>query len=1314
MNATSKIQPSKTTPDLQLAFDVGHSSIGWAVLQSRTGVAPVSNINILGCGSVVFRADDCLASSRRAYRRQRRHIRSTKQRIARMKLVLRQIGALTKKELDQPGCAWPWLLAARVLRGGKLLTWPELWDVLRWYAHNRGYDGNRRWSAAEAEAQKEDSEKEANARSLMGKYGTSSMAETFCAMSGLDPLGKKKSTNLPGDKRPKGQNAAFPREVVESEVRKILQAHADKLKGMDEKLERALLGKDSNDKTAWQEIPCPDLKLPKRYEGGLLFGQLVPRFDNRIISICPVTFAKTYEGKIASGENHDEAVRRALVAAKVPTKKSREFLEYRWAMLLGNIQVAATKNAPTRKLNADERNKVHQQMLAKGFLTATELEKAVMDTSKSEYTNSDATFKVTPDAEEALVLNPVAKYLATNELALLIWPSLPSRLQKRLRGQLRQGKSIRLSKIREILSKPEFGGTTKFFDDAIQKYVSDEALKLALASKKRKGKPADKEKKLPTFEKMLERSLKANLPPGRAPYHRKVLIQAKNEIFAGFDPRKKKQNKLTQTPDRFEMAEEKEADGCLVVTDSMQRISLGRHLTTENTEAEYQAWCQKWLSHPQNKKRYQQAKEHGEEILQQAFDDMRADKWLASQTNNHLVRHRLLILERLLADIIKDKKFAVGDKTRIGKIAIEVARDLLAFSGMAKKDIGSDTKGVLGSIKAQHYRVKDWLEDALKGSQWESAINGKLIWKGKVADDLGRQCPYTGMEIHPADLASGAMDVDHIIPKAQRLTNAMEAVVVTYKQINAMKSARTSWQFINECGGQKVPGTNFELRRLAGPNGFEQFVKNLKTHGSGKAASDGKDGEDSDDKKGRKLNPMYLPGTKKKHPDYIRRKKRKGFLLVKKYDKDKESFTPRDLTVTSHINRLTQQALLKNLPHLGPENIVAIPGTVTGTLRDAKGWRLLGCLQAACGDEVMREITIKDNKTGEPKQIKVVKPKGEIRNITHLHHAVDACALGLMAQFIPKDGKLWELLALKELTDAEKQLWEKSAEEYKWKGYPLTELFTICEITGDDERQSPDPDRKWRLEPKTDDRNRARMNRIKEQIRQHLVEKRVVQHIPADMSGMPTKETVWRVFDSNDAHSNSQRIKKWLIERDVAIPDSGDSTVLITRRKRRGANVDEDSGGKVFHETKTWTWVYDEVAKTKVLGLPDIKGGKLIDDNFGMALYPNAPKGSQFKPIRFFKVWQEIRKLPKTADGKFPEILRRGQIIKFERGRYVGKFWRVLGIEENGKIRFFAPDFTRRVDKPQNHERVMVTSLLRDGIKIVRTPLTGVPCPTTS
>ena len=293
MSATSKVA------DLSLAFDVGHSSIGWAVLQTS------ADVEIKGCGAVIFRADDCLASARRGYRRQRRHIRSTRQRIKRMKALLLHLGVLTQTQLDKSGCSWPWKLAARVLVGGKTLTWPELWDVLRWYAHNRGYDANRRWSAAEAEAEKEDTEKLENAKTLMDKHGVKTMAETFCKELGVDPRGAKSSSMT----RFKGLNAAFPRGVVEAEVARILQAHFGKLKGVDEGFAVALF---SN----WRTIPCPKIKLPERYQGGLLFGQLVPRFDNRIISICPIT------------------------GQKVPSRNTPEFLNFRWGMLLANVRVA--------------------------------------------------------------------------------------------------------------------------------------------------------------------------------------------------------------------------------------------------------------------------------------------------------------------------------------------------------------------------------------------------------------------------------------------------------------------------------------------------------------------------------------------------------------------------------------------------------------------------------------------------------------------------------------------------------------------------------------------------------------------------------------------------------------------------------------------------------------------------------------------------------------------------------------------------------------------------------------------------------------
>src|ERR1035438_9636333 len=122
MNAIEKKFPG-TNPDLQLAFDVGHSSIGWAVLQSSAGVPPAAkktagdnSINILGCGVVTFGADDCLASKRRDYRRQRRHTRSTRQRIERMEKLLAHLKVFTpvqlkKKHKQAGGHPAPWLLA---------------------------------------------------------------------------------------------------------------------------------------------------------------------------------------------------------------------------------------------------------------------------------------------------------------------------------------------------------------------------------------------------------------------------------------------------------------------------------------------------------------------------------------------------------------------------------------------------------------------------------------------------------------------------------------------------------------------------------------------------------------------------------------------------------------------------------------------------------------------------------------------------------------------------------------------------------------------------------------------------------------------------------------------------------------------------------------------------------------------------------------------------------------------------------------------------------------------------------------------------
>jgi hypothetical protein len=1095
MNASEKTQTA-TKPDLQLAFDVGHSSIGWAVLQ-KNGNRP-SDINILGCGSVVFRADDCLASSRRAYRRQRRHIRSTRQRIARLKLILEHLSALTESELNKPGCAWPWQLAARVLRGGKALSWPELWDVLRWYAHNRGYDGNRRWSAGEAESQTEDSEKEANARTLMGQHGTKSMAETFCAISGIDPLGKKRSANLPGDKRPKGQNAAFPREVVEGEVRRILQAHLGKLKGVDANLEKVLF-------SDWRAIPCPDLKLPKRYEGGLLFGQLVPRFDNRIISICP-----------KSGQ-------------KVPSRNCPEFLNFRWAMQLANIRVGQHSDRELRPLNHDERVAVDHRMRERGYLTPKELKDAVRGITSCERDNLD-TMLMHPDAKEALLLDPVQKLICSDDLQPY-WKLLPERLQKRLRGQWRRGKIFTLGQIRHQL---ESLGDVSAFDAALQQQLDAH------------NSNAKKKEKQTTSEEVLQK----HFPPkplklaGRAAFARHLLKQAYEDILAG-------------------KRHPKEEGGCLFLSEEIREKQLNREI--------------------------------------------------AEQTNNHLVRHRLLILERLQADITKE--YADGKKQRIEKITIEVNRDLREMSGKTAKAKAQD----LGLRIANHHHVAEKLEKAFAEERNGKGIpiTAGLIRKARIAEDLGWRCPYTGIDYEPKDLVTRRVDKDHIVPRSERASDSLDSLVVTFSAINKWKGKRTAWQFVEQEQGKAVPDLpNLSIMSLSR---YKQFVDGLESF--------------------------------KGHDDDKRRKKRrKELMLLPKYEE--KEFVPADLTQTSQLVRLGAQVLKRVFADLEEKpTVVSLPGSVTGTVR--KAWKVLGCLGLA-NPHVLDE-------NGS------VKTKTDIRDITHLHHALDACVLGLASHFIPNNGRVWELIVKRNLNDSEKQ---------------QLQTLGVFDFNAEKRFEMRDLD-----------------DELKDQIRQRLAEKRVVQHIPARMDGLPVDQNMWRLRGWDD--EGKAILEKY--SRDPSGKRKRDVPKAGANNKQRliGWNP-PDSDGK----------------------LKRLKAVLITNENYGVAILDQAfSNDDRLKLVPFHKVFpfifgkKEERKkggLVALNQGRKPRILRNGNLVYVPRGTHAG-CWRIFSVKNNASglaVSLGEPDaLACRKDK----QNVGLKILLRDGLKIARKFFTGVSaCPPTS
>lgn len=887
----------KKMSELLFSFDIGYASIGWAALSKNEQDG--QNPTILGCGTVLFPPDDCLALKRREYRRMRRNIRSRRQRIERMGRYLIQKGWLSAEDVATPGCMAPYHLAARALREKQKLTHLQVWHVLRWYAHNRGYDGNRGWSS---DSEKEDTQKEAIARDLAKKHGVDTMAETVCAYMGLD-VDQDAPEISEGTASYKECNAAFPREMVHAEVTKILR-----LSGMEETMMDALLYQDdmrTEKKEVFADLERCGILLPKRYVGGLLFGQLMPRFDNRIIANCPITWANLYEsvlkghGEEKSSDSEKMAVHIADKGAKVPQADCREFYRYRLARILANLR------ADGNPLPAKIRQILMEKAEKEGFLEVKTIERIISEYLSPQETNVSNYFSLHPDSKKALVLDPSLK--AFNKFGLN--NVLPSSVQKVMLSRLRRGRKVNPLIVKEFLIK-------------CGEITCVSALEKCLQEKKK------------TWDDSVEVK---EIASGRAPYTRKVMEQVVEEVLRGEDPTRPKCS--SEHPE----GEEKEQDGCLYA-----------------------------LLDP-------------ESAVQKAQDQRRVEE----MTNNHLVRHRMLIFSRLLNDMIKE--FAKGNPKNVSRLCIEVGRELKEFSGKTNKEIEQE----LGIRYKSHGDAVKCLEKYNKEHPSNKIqITGKLIRKCKVAMDLNWRCPYTGKEYGVVDMDN--MELDHIVPYSARQTDSMAALVLTFPEVNRMKGARTGYQFIKERQGENVPSQSYSIQSIGE---YEAFVDALKTKGGSK-------------------------------DDERRRKTRKRLFLIDKMPKNKAKdnnlgMTDGMMTQSSHLMKIASHVARKKLPNV---TIETITGAMTSAVR--KSWKLTGCLSSVCPE------------------ISDYHDKKIVRGLTHMHHALDALVLGLIPCMIPyplrKDRG--RLLLQRHLSDSQKEELQEtsSVRHYKLEG---ENSLRLCDLS---------------------------------------------------------------------------------------------------------------------------------------------------------------------------------------------------------------------------------------------------------------------------
>ncbi len=1106
-----------------LTFDIGYASIGWCVLSAEP---ETQHPEFLGTGVVTFPTDDCLASQRRNLRRTRRHIRSTRHRIERMKRWLVHRGFIGREEADLPGDASPFFLVAHALQGGRILSALELWSVLRWYAHNRGYDGNSRWSREEADP--DDTEKERNAMALMEQApATSTMAETVCKILNIDPANPKKRSS---EKPYKTLNAAFPRSVVVGEVKELLRFHLDKLEGLDAKTVRFLMAESPLTKEDRAELEAADIRLPKRYHGGLLFGQLVPRFDNRIISRCPIMWADEYGKAKDAGKSDEEARKLADKFAKVPAAKCPEFLEYRFARVLANLK------ADGEPLSKELRRHLFDRAKERGRFTEAELRKEIEAQLGKIGTNLEAYFKIHPDAEKQLVIDPAVVLPHSSRVLKPIWPLLGEPARNSALRLWSRGKAVCPAQLLELAHN---GGDPEQAETVLREHFA---------------KLPKKEANAASFDAFLLKPMRADYGSGRAPYSRVVLKRVVEEVLEGCDPTKPARS------DAKLDGEDKSADGVLYP-----------------------------LMDPSSRVR-----------------ELMAERPLDQLTNNHLVRHRLLILGRLLDDLLHEFEIGAEDETQV---VVEVARELKEFSGMTVKQITTEMNSRLKNFKD----AVAYLEDNAPNLLQESSGRGGIIRKCRIAMDLDWRCPFTGEKYDAQDLPK--MEREHIIPYATRNTNALHALVLTWPEVNRMKGKRTAKQFILESAelpSREVPNSKRRLT-LFTPKQYETFVEGLETRG---------------------------------HPDDARRKRARKALLDTAEFEDKDlGFTEGQLTQSSQLMKLAMGEIKRKFPQA---LVDPVPGPVTAEIR--KAWKLTGTLALAC-PEVLDE-------NGN------VRPKDEIRGLTHLHHALDAAILALAAHYLPfrsrgKDqkGKIWQALLKRNQNDEEKRFLMKfeCCVEIPKTGKNAGTVVGLRDLDAN----------------------------VKNALGRSLAEGRVMQHVPADRSGAKAELTTWRVLEI-EGEGEEARVK--LRQRSSEVKEGVRKVSIKTPPPKRAGKLiglnPKGGHGK----------------------LKSIKGAVVIEENYGLALDP--------KPtiIPFFNVSARLRDQFESNGCNPFRILRSGiQIILQGQGERNG-IWTIATVQASLKIDLVRPGTVGCPKKGNSVWReVAVKGLLAKGIEILPLKYTAYP-----
>jgi len=579
--------------------------------------------------------------------------------------------------------------------------------------------------------------------------------------------------------------------------------------------------------------------------------------------------------------------------------------------------------------------------------------------------------------------------------------------------------------------------------------------------------------------------------------------------------------------------------------------------------------------------------------------------------------------------------------------------------------------------------------------------------------DLDWKCPFTGKTYDALQLPY--LEREHVIPYADRPTNALSALVLTFDWVNKLKGKRTGIEFIKAVEADD---------RFLTPKQYEAFVKKLKV------------------------------AQKDSYPDdYRRQSTRKKLMLVEHFEVKDQGFTQGALTQTSHLNRLSARQLEKKFidPSTGEPTvrIHSIPGQITAEIR--KSWRLIGTMAQACPEilhpsidaleaeatakakkELKKQIkaktlTIEDEEgliqtfieripTDQKAQAGTPKNKTDIRGITHLHHALDACTIALAHHYLPgrfrgqkenEKGAIWAAMLKRNKSEADVTLLKK------------TGLFKVWKKTNRREGEAHKQGK-----PIYDARLIDIPKDLKNNISKRLAEKRVIQHIPADQSGAILEQNAWRL---RHHHSGicilTQKGSDGPSDSAIKTSIAPNGAASYTRKKK--LNSPQLKKIKELIDTcPSHTFSHKEInlikrgvikikseRASKVIGLQQ---GKLscnqstltIPENYGIAILKhtsNAYLEAKIVVIPHHNIPITLSNLSRENNNVPFELIKNGSCLCISNGKYQG-YWRFFTIDRLNP-------FTIKVaqlDRPKFTKTLILNTAIKDGLKVLTPHFTGI------